>query len=248
MSDEKPPAHRRYRLIFLFHSPITSIGHYHQILLALAKEFPIIPPVERSPAQPVFGNARDGVNKFHICGNILSLKDYPFTPPVEAKTKSQSQLSFDDTLPEFLRRHNIAYEESKEAGKYFIECPYKASHTGGSTARPMRISWTIATIFNGLSIVATPHVQIEEHGRHSGKGTESLQLHRHALRGGHRARRNAAFSIRIRRGKASRRRSPRSGKPVPHRHTSVSTQDACPLRHSLPRKKSQLLSTTNCHS
>ena len=127
MSDAKPPPHRRYRLIFLFDSPITSIDHYHQVLLALAKEFPIIPPVERSPTQPVFGNARDGFG-FHICSNVLSLNDYPFEVD---KGTPQPHLPFDETLSEFLRRHNIAYEESKEAGKYFVECPYKAHHTGG---------------------------------------------------------------------------------------------------------------------
>ena len=60
MADWKEEPHRRYRLIFRFDEPITDGEHYRHILLALADEFPIIPKVERQPAQPVFGNAREG--------------------------------------------------------------------------------------------------------------------------------------------------------------------------------------------
>ena len=132
----KEPLHRRYRLIFLFDKPIATEEHYYQILLKLATEFPIIPAVERSPAQPVFGNARDGFD-FHICGHVLSLDDYPYTPPAEAVNQSQERLKLDDdkpdeTLEEYLRRYGIAYTLSdKESGKYFVECPYKDTHTGG---------------------------------------------------------------------------------------------------------------------
>ena len=131
MSSDKPPQHRRYRLIFLFDNPITSEEHYHQILLSLATEFPIIPAVERSPAQPVFGNARDDFG-FHNCGNILSLDDYPFIPS-EPKTAGESQprLDLEITLDQWLRDHGIAYTAADESGKYFVECPYKDNHTGG---------------------------------------------------------------------------------------------------------------------
>lgn len=54
----KEPAHRRYRLIFLFDEPIQSEQHYHEILSTLASKYPIISQIRRSPAQPVFGNAR----------------------------------------------------------------------------------------------------------------------------------------------------------------------------------------------
>ena len=130
MLDEKPPLHRRYRLIFLSDNPIESIDHYHQFLSKLADEFPIIPKVERSPAQPVYGNARDGFG-FHICGNILAVDDYPFTPPeTETKHVSQPRLDFDETLEEYLRRHRVDYTPSDEAGKYYVVCPYKENHTG----------------------------------------------------------------------------------------------------------------------
>ena len=124
------PRHRRYRLIFLFDKPITSIAHYHQILLALADEFPIIPPIERSPAQPVFGNAREGFG-VHVCGHVLSLGDYPYTPPVEPKDESQPRLDLDENLEEYLRRHGIEYTHTKEAGKFYVNCPYKEHHTDG---------------------------------------------------------------------------------------------------------------------
>ena len=68
----REPPHRRYRLIFVFDHPICSEEHFHQILIRLANEFSIIPSIERSPAQPVYGNGRKDFN-FHICGNILNL-------------------------------------------------------------------------------------------------------------------------------------------------------------------------------
>lgn len=126
----REPLHRRYRLIFLFDQPITTVDHYNQILKALAKEFPIIPAVDRSPAQPVFGNAREGFG-VHICGKVLSLDDYPYTPPAESKNESQTSLDFDETLEDYLRRHGIAYTPASESDKFFVECPYKGHHTGG---------------------------------------------------------------------------------------------------------------------
>ena len=89
-------------MIFLADEPITSESHYHAILLALSKELSIIPPVERSPAQPVFGNARDGYNKFKILGNILNLSDYPDTPKAvpTADTIVNSEKQSDLSLPE----------------------------------------------------------------------------------------------------------------------------------------------------
>ena len=136
MNDAKPPPHRRYRLIFCFDAPITSPAHYHTILLALAKEYPIIPPAERSPAQPVFGNARKGFNRFAIPGNILRLSDYPIPAPIDTKEKHEtrdfSQRHGDTTtLDGFLTKHQIAFTpDEKTEGKFFIHCPYTEYHTG----------------------------------------------------------------------------------------------------------------------
>ena len=128
MSNDKPPPHRRYRLIFIFDELITEEKHYHQFLKALSKEFGIIPDIERSPAQPVFGNARANYNKFAIPNNTLLLKDYPHTTP-----KSEQKRTVSSTKPvslaEYLDQHCLPY--TQENDKYFVECPFKHHHTGG---------------------------------------------------------------------------------------------------------------------
>ena len=68
--------YRRYRPAFLFDEPITTQTDYHKVLLLLASEFPLIPDIKRSPAQPVFGNARKETSGAEIIGNVLSLKEY----------------------------------------------------------------------------------------------------------------------------------------------------------------------------
>ena len=135
MSDDKPPAHRRYRLVFLFDKPIESVEHYQQILLRLAKEFPVIPAVERSPAQPVFGNARKGFNAFSTCGNILSLDDYPYRVVTESPQAASKDAIPTQTLVEWLNTHRIENTPAPEQGKYFVDCPYNSSHTGAKQGK-----------------------------------------------------------------------------------------------------------------
>lgn len=125
------PLHRRYRLIFLFDKPITSEAHYRHILLQLAERFPIIPAVSRSPAQPVFGNGREEFN-FHICGKTLKLDDFPMPQKQELpQTNGHNNKRPDESLEDFLRRHGVAYTQTKDPGKFYVECPYKDGHTGG---------------------------------------------------------------------------------------------------------------------
>ena len=89
----KEPEHRRYRIIFKFDEAIETSKHYKQVLSKLAKEYPIITQAKRQPAQPVFGNAREGYNKFAICGNILKLADYTYKPhPQKTDPHTDSQL------------------------------------------------------------------------------------------------------------------------------------------------------------
>lgn len=140
MADWKETPHRRYRLIFRFDEPITDGEHYRHILLALADEFAIIPKVERQPAQPVFGNAREGFSEVHICGNTLKLSDYPknasdtlpttatqATPNTSARTELPKK-----TLREWLGAWGISYDaDANKSEKYFVECPYKQHHTDG---------------------------------------------------------------------------------------------------------------------
>ena len=88
--------------------------------------------VSRSPAQPVFGNARKGFN-FHICGNILKLQDYPqnkVTEKPKPKNKKQQELTLNESLEDFLKRHDITYTLSKDSNKYYVDCPYQNGHTG----------------------------------------------------------------------------------------------------------------------
>ena len=133
------PLHRRYRLIFLFDKPITSEKHYHHILIRLADEFNIIPKVTRSPAQPVFGNGREGFN-FHICGNTLNLDDYPYTEPEEQQELPQENPTSTDhgtdgSLEDFLQKHNVDYEPSNDSNKFYVQCPYKNGHTNGKSGK-----------------------------------------------------------------------------------------------------------------
>ena len=131
MSLDKPPVHRRYRLGFRTDMPIETEEHYHQILWHLQRKFPIIPYVERSPAQPVFGNAREGFS-FHTCGNILKLSDYPYRKPEpKSKPKPKPTQTITRTLREWLDFHKIKYEEKAYKGteKFIVDCPHDNSHT-----------------------------------------------------------------------------------------------------------------------
>ena len=132
-SMHKDPPHRRYRLIFLFDEPITTEAHYHSILLTLSKEFPIIPAVERSPAQPVFGNARDGYNQAAIPGNVLSLSDYPIPEP-EPDEQHTGHWTEDDVtdneLAQLLTENKISVDPRPRGG-FFVPCPNSEQHTDG---------------------------------------------------------------------------------------------------------------------
>ena len=133
--------HRRYRLVFLFDKPIKSVDHYKQIISTLAKRYPIITDDERPPTQPVFGNARKHFRTFYISDPsvILPLDDFPFIESTEsAQNTPQGALKLDaptQTLDEYLNAHQIAYTPAPEQGKYFVDCPYKASHTGAKQGK-----------------------------------------------------------------------------------------------------------------
>lgn len=130
----KDPPHRRYRLIFLFDEPITSEAHYHQILLALSAEFPIIPPVERSPAQPVFGNAREGYNHAAMHGSTLKPSDYPYQETENTEDKAEGATTdtseAETALKKVLEDNDIPYTIRKKGG-FYVRCPYSEFHTGG---------------------------------------------------------------------------------------------------------------------
>lgn len=148
MSDDKPPPHKRYRLIFQTDEPIRSEQQYHALLLALAEKYPIIPKDARSPAQPVFGNARPETSETRIFGNTLTLSDYPL-PPVENRVGSgvataeystrkqnkpcqtQSETPATDADLENYLAYNHIKRIPREKGGFFIRCENTSNHTGG---------------------------------------------------------------------------------------------------------------------
>ena len=139
MSPEKTPLHRRYRLIFLFDEMIESADHYKQILNTLASKYPIITTIERAPTQPVFGNARKDTGKVRIVGNVLSLSDFPYVPPVAddkpaskgstPKSKyNATQRKYKDDLDGLIADAKLIEHETGGDGKVRVDCPFNSDH------------------------------------------------------------------------------------------------------------------------
>ena len=138
MTDDKPPPHRRYRLIFLFDEMIESIDHYSQILLTLAKRYPIIPLTDRAPSQPVFGNAKD-TGKAVVSGNVLSLSDFAYTEPVandKASVKGKppknkynaTQRRYCNDLDGLINDAKLTRHEAGGDGNVRVDCPFNPNH------------------------------------------------------------------------------------------------------------------------
>ena len=139
MSDEKPPPHRRYRLVFLFDEMIETDAHYSQILESLATKYPIISPANRQPAQPVFGNARPETGKAYIAGNILALSDYPLTQPTLNEkpaskgntpngTYNATQRKYQHDLDRLIGDAQLVRHEMSVDGTVRVDCPFDPSH------------------------------------------------------------------------------------------------------------------------
>lgn len=143
MSPDREPQHRRYRLIFLFDEPIQTGAHYRQILLKLAEKYPIIPAVERQPAQPVFGNARPETRQVHICGNVLKIADFPYVEPqLEiSKKPPKPPRKREVTLDEFIKEYNISTIKPRPKGGYFVECPWASTHASGQNGDTDAYVW-----------------------------------------------------------------------------------------------------------
>ena len=159
MSTDKP--HRRYRPVFLFDKPITSEADYHHVMKLLSLEFPLIPNIERSPAQPVYGNAQKQTGGVNILGNTLSLEKYlsyqiPTTSPQTSlngseipKTGSPKPYSETHPLPseksltldEFISEHAIATIKQRSKGGHFVRCPSEANHASGKNTDTDAYIW-----------------------------------------------------------------------------------------------------------
>ena len=142
----KEPLHRRYRLAFQFDQPITCSLHYRQIHETLHKRYPIISTDKRQPAQPVYGNAREGYNSVYINGKTLKLSDFPYiepSPVTASKPKAEPKTTNDEqhsSLQKFLDKHNVPYtlDENPDArfpNRFFVLCPETSKHTNKTSEK-----------------------------------------------------------------------------------------------------------------
>ena len=138
MTHDKPPPHRRYRLIFVFDEMIETVDHYHQILITLSERYPIIPAVERSPTQPVYGNAKD-TGKGAVTGKVLSLSDFAYVKPVvvdkpsvngkASKSKwNATQRKYKDKLDELIADAKLTRYPTDSEGRVRVDCPFDSTH------------------------------------------------------------------------------------------------------------------------
>ena len=135
------------------------------IELALAAKYPIIPTIARQPAQPTFGNAREGYNKYHITGNILKLDDFPYIDP-EPKhhllRPNTSPLNRSSVCEEYLDKHNISYtadtkSDTRYPDRHFVKCPLAAKHTDGICKEKDSFVWNDG---NGFAFFCS-HASVE---------------------------------------------------------------------------------------
>ena len=134
MTHDKPPPHRRYRLIFVFDEMIESVDHYSQILCTLSERYPIIPSIERAPSQPVFGNAKE-TGKAVITGNVLSLSAFPYISPEKPAPASLTDGTYNGTQRKY--RHELdgliadaklTRHETGGDGTVRVDCPFNSDH------------------------------------------------------------------------------------------------------------------------
>ena len=138
----KLPHHRRYRLAFCFDELIETADDYNAILAILGEDYPIIAAASRSPAQPVFGNARPN-GKVHRVGNVLSTEKYLSRLEASEHIAQQNSshgsqfnvdidLDAEGDLIEFLKRNEIRFTQNpSRTGMFWVKCPYTRFHTGG---------------------------------------------------------------------------------------------------------------------
>ena len=138
MTHDRPPPHRRYRLVFVFDEMIKTKEHYEQILITLSERFSIIPAVERAPTQPVFGNLKE-TGRAIVTGNVLSLSDFAYTEPVADDKPSvngkaskgkynATQRKYKDDLDGLIADSKLTRHETAGDGNVRVDCPLNPSH------------------------------------------------------------------------------------------------------------------------
>lgn len=144
MSESHFIPHRRYRIAFEFDKLIRTREQYSHVLSKVALQFPIISPVDRHPAQPVFGNARKGFGKWAIMPNILSLDEYlsdfgqqQETPPGASSTSKDgdgygthnaTQRKYRNNIEGLIADAKLTRHETNDEGTVRVDCPFNSDH------------------------------------------------------------------------------------------------------------------------
>ena len=147
MTPEKP--HRRYRLVFLFDSPISTREQFNHIEKLISMEYPIVAFANRAPTHPVFGNARKETRGVEILDNVLCLQKYlnyeipseqpelPQTIPVSSPKPPTKEM----TLDEFIREQRVPTIRPRPKGGHFVECPWQSHHASGKNSDTDAYIW-----------------------------------------------------------------------------------------------------------
>lgn len=142
MSEKYSIPHRRYRIAFEFDKPIRTPEQYSHVLSKLVQKFPIISPVDRHPAQPVFGNARKGFSKWAIMNNILSLDEFlaDFSEKKDTEqgsghqkgdgygTHNATQRKYRNNLEGLIADAKLTRHETSDNGTVRVDCLFNADH------------------------------------------------------------------------------------------------------------------------
>ena len=141
MSEKHFIPHRRYRIAFEFDKLIRTPEQYKHVLSKLAQQFPIITPTKRHPAQPIFGNAREGFGKWAIMDNILSLDEYlsdfgrkQDTGKGSNKkgnghgTHNATQRKYHNDIDRLIADAKLTRHETGDDGTVRVDCPFNADH------------------------------------------------------------------------------------------------------------------------
>lgn len=165
---------RRHRIIFVFDTEITDGKQYRAIQRELYQEFNIIPPVERQPAQPVFGNCREGFNISTFFGNVIEIPEIKGTTqaPKEQPQRQKQLPRGSNYLKDWLVANNVDFTETKESNKFQIDCPWGDEHSDGICNR----NDAFVKEYYGKWYFHCSHATCKSNKRNLRQFTEALEL------------------------------------------------------------------------